>query len=722
MKKYIQKNKLQTLISFLVISLFALSAQAHFGSKGPFGGTVTCSTVSVDTVYFGTAEGGVFESTSPALISWRARPVGLKSGKVTAVAHTGTRLFAATADSGIFIFNGKFGTDSYWNKINSGLTNLHVTSLIAINASTLMAGTTTGIFITTNSGNSWTAINTGLHHLEITALEKAGTRIFSTSMDGGVYYTDNNGNVWNDFNDFNTDDVGGTTSMSYNAISNQLLLVNEAGLFVTENANTATTSNFSLVSVGLPVNYAISDLSNDGTNWYLSSNAGVYTSAVTAVNWSELNTGLPTMDVKAIVPFKNGLVCGTVNKGIFKSDLPFTSWIDMNVNFNNLKVNAMYTGGPQFILVATENGVSISRNLGSKFIPSNKGFDDSLFVTDFTMASTLMVASTKTNGIYISLDSGLNWSKSNAGLASLNIKKLYQSNSTLYAIDALNHIYKTSTPTLNWVIMQAGLPLNAIPTSLAFFGNNLLVATYGQGVFVKPLNGSTWSSYNLGLADWNVTAATALGNKIYVGTDGSGVFVSDTALASIHWSAAASTENAIPHTSLMNLNGLKIQAMATGAGYVWASYKGGLLATSTQGSSWIAGGNQFNLPSFTDVNKITFVDTRVFVSTENNGLYSNALSEIPTVPVTPTGILTSNNIDNTTLKIAPNPSTGSFRLNTEGIYGNVTEIIMYDYAGNIKGTFDGAQRQFDLNLESGMYVVLIKTDADGIYSQKIIIE
>ncbi|HSY62740.1 MAG TPA: T9SS type A sorting domain-containing protein, partial [Cytophaga sp.] len=235
----------------------------------------------------------------------------------------------------------------------------------------------------------------------------------------------------------------------------------------------------------------------------------------------------------------------------------------------------------------------------------------------------------------------------------------------------------------------------------------------------KSKTAAGWSSYNNGLSNWNVTSVTAAGNKIYIGTDGTGVFVSDSTLASIHWSVTASTQTAITYTTLMNLNGMKIQAMGTYAGYVWASYEGGLLATSDQGATWIAGGTQFNLPSFTDVTKITFVTTRVFVSTENNGLYSNALSEIPTVA---TGIFDAVAINNTALKVAPNPSNGSFTLNTENVSGNITEIVIYDYAGNVKDTFDGSQTQFSLNYKQGMYVVFLKTDTDAVYTQKIVVQ
>jgi Secretion system C-terminal sorting domain/SprB repeat len=103
------------------------------------------------------------------------------------------------------------------------------------------------------------------------------------------------------------------------------------------------------------------------------------------------------------------------------------------------------------------------------------------------------------------------------------------------------------------------------------------------------------------------------------------VFISDT--TSISWSHV--TTPSISHTTIMGLDGTKVQAMIAYGSFVLASYKGGLLATTDNGATWIAGGNQFNLPSYTNVNKIAFVDSRVFVTTDNNCIYSNALSELP---------------------------------------------------------------------------------------------
>ena len=143
----------QTIVVPAVV-LTATSAFAHFGSKGPYGGgTVTSYVIQKDTIYVGTANGGVYAATwtkgavvvnDSILSNWSAKPVGLKSGKIVSLAHTGKYAIAATADSGIFRFSGYVGSDRYWVKINNGLTDLNITSVIALDANTLIAGTSTG--------------------------------------------------------------------------------------------------------------------------------------------------------------------------------------------------------------------------------------------------------------------------------------------------------------------------------------------------------------------------------------------------------------------------------------------------------------------------------------------------------------------------------------------------------------------------------------------------
>lgn len=693
----------------------SVQAQAHFGSKGPFGGTVSCATTFDTTVYIGTLTGGVYSSTSSKLVGWKPMPVGLKSGRITALAHTGTNLYAATADSGIFIFNGYVGTDRYWNKINTGLTDLNITCLLAINATTVMAGTTNGLFLTTTNGDSWVSINSGLTNVSVRGITNAGARIFIATGDG-VYASDNNGISWFDFNDIHAAQKVSAGTLFYNAATDALMVVNGDGLYLISGAGSITTPTYIQAEASLPDNSSIRSISATDADWYLSTDMGVFTSSVSSIDWTSMNTGLTTLDVRVVLPFKSNLICGTYKAGIFKSANVFIGWSVINTNFNNLATYSMIADGVGLIAAATENGVYVSTDIAANYRLSNKGLIDSLHVNDLVFAKPFLLAATEYMGVYISADTGKNWTSASDGLSHLCVKKLFHAGGKFYVFDADGDIYNTDLSS-NWALVQTGLPDAVKPSSIVSYGKNILLGTYGSGVYTRSVTGTSWVSCNAGLSNMHVTSVTTLGDKIYAGTDGSGVFISDSSKNAVHW--YSTTPTVISFTTLLKLRGMNIQAMGVYAGYVWASYKGGLLASSDEGNTWIAGGTQFNLPSYSSNNKISFVTTRMFVITENNGLYSNALSEIPTVT---TGIFSPASAGITALSLVPNPNKGSFRLNLSLAQSPVSEISMYDYAGNMKGRFTTAQEMYTVNYTQGMYIVVVKTEDGAVYTQKMIIE
>lgn len=601
---------------------------AHFGSKGPFGGSVSCGMTYDTLVYIGTSNGGVFFSTKQALTGWSSKPVGLKSGKITALAHTGSYIFSATADSGIFRYTGFVGSDRYWQKVNTGLTNLKIRSLVAIDSITLLAGTEGGgVFKTINKGAAWTSVNTGLSGTSIiTGLVKAGTRIIATSQTGGVFKSDNNGATWSSFNDVNTLNVAGTNALSYNSVTDELLVLNNTGLFRIASASTTSTLTYVASQTGLTAGTAVRSISNNGSNWYLATDNGVFTTVAAVINWTSANTNLTTMDVNVVVPVAfstSRLIAGTNKEGIFKSPASSISWTANNTSFNNLETYSMATSGAQVIIAATEKGVYRSTDLAASYQRANDGLIDSLNVTGLEFLGTNLFASTKNNGVFISADTGKTWAAFNSGLAESNIKKIISTGNVLYIISSTNKIYQSNG--FNWVQMQSGLPGGVVPTSIVASGNNVLLGTLGNGAYTRATNTTTWVAANTGLTNLNVTSVTANNGKLFAGTNGGGVFISDA--STVSWTHVITPS--ISHTTLIGLDGTKVQAMISYGGFVLASHKGGLLATLDNGATWIAGGNQFNLPSYTNVNKIAFVNTRVFVTSENNGLYSNALSEFP---------------------------------------------------------------------------------------------
>jgi hypothetical protein len=80
------------------------------------------------------------------------------------------------------------------------------------------------------------------------------------------------------------------------------------------------------------------------------------------------------------------------------------------------------------------------------------------------------------------------------------------------------------------------------------------------------------------------------------------------------------------------------------------------------------------LPSFTNVNKTIFVTTRVFVTTENNALYSNALSELSVI----SGVNDINNELKTALLISPNPNNGNSNIQVKDNQIEVKKVLIYD--------------------------------------------
>jgi photosystem II stability/assembly factor-like uncharacterized protein len=711
------ENKLRKIkiISVLVLLLTGLlsTAYAHFGSKGPFGGTITCGITEDTTVYIGTAEGGVYESTRQSLIAWRARPVGLKSGKITALVHTSTYLIAGTADSGVYILNGIEGNDKYWNKINNGLTNLKIKSLVAIDASTILAGTEgSGVFKTTNAGASWVSVNSAtLSNDVITSFAKAGGRIFLASQEAGIFASDDGGATWSDFNDANTLNIIGTNTISYNATTDELMVLNSNGLFIGGTAATTMTPSFSSTETGLPSS-PLNFISNNGSDWYITTNAGVYTTGTSAISWTAINSGLmgDALHVTTIVPFQTRLVIGTAGEGIFKSDATSVSWVANNANFNNLRTYAMICKDASLVIAATEKGVFVSKDIAANYKRSNTGLIDSLHVTDLVFLGTNLYGSTENNGIFLSPDTGKTWSSYNSGLTNLNIQKLAVSEAYLYAVCSNGTVYQYSAST--WNDIQNGLPSGVLPTSFTFYNDYMLLGTFGDGVFIRTEAPGIWSAFNSGLTNLDVTSVTTNGNKLFAGTDGAGVFVSD--IASVQWTQASPLS--INHTTLIGLDGTKVQAMAYYQGYVYASYKGGLLASSDNGGSWIQAGNQFNLPSYTDVKKISFVTTRVFVSTEFNSLYSQSFDELPIL----TSTIDAYNITNG-LQANPNPNNGQFNLSFEKAPGEISEVIIFNSQGIVMGQFEKDSKIFSVTYPNGLYYIQVNT-SEGSLTKKIIIE
>ena len=120
-------------------------------------------------------------------------------GRISAMAFDNNHLVAGTEGGGVFLSTDN-GTS--WRGVNSGLTDLDITSLALIGTNILAGTKSSGVFRSTDNGASWVPANSGLPfdstdslYPAITCFAVNSTNLFAGTS-GGVFRSTDNGTGW----------------------------------------------------------------------------------------------------------------------------------------------------------------------------------------------------------------------------------------------------------------------------------------------------------------------------------------------------------------------------------------------------------------------------------------------------------------------------------------------------------------------------------------------
>jgi|GEM_PF-1042387 len=184
-----------------------------------------------------------------------------------------------------------------WTVMNTGLTNLYITSFDKDSVGNYFAGTYgSGVFKSGNNGLSWTQVINGLTNLKVKTIAiKKGGPIFVGTLGGGIYRSNNGGNSWQQINN-------GIWFWDIN-----ILMVNNDGVIIA------------------------------GTN-----GDGVYRSDDNGDNWRRSNGGITSNNITSFWVNDIGeLYCGTLGGGVNYSVSSGVSWSEFKHNSKIVNVSCV---------------------------------------------------------------------------------------------------------------------------------------------------------------------------------------------------------------------------------------------------------------------------------------------------------------------------------------------------------------------------------------------
>ena len=497
---------------------------------------------------------------------------------------SGSSLYAGTS-SGVF---GSTNNGTSWNA--GGLISLTVRSLATSGAS-LFAGTSgSGVYVSSDNGATWSA--SGLGFATVNALAVMGTNLFAGTSGYAVYISRDGGANWSGVSATLPD----TTITALAVIGTSLFAGSNTGYIYRTTDNGATWTDIS--SALTSVNYIYS-LYVNGSTLYTGTNDGVYRTTDSGTNW--IPSGLGSTTISSIASSGTSVFAGT-SAGVYLSTGGSTTWTPVDIGLTNTHISSLAAIGTSIFAGTNSSGVYLSSNNGSSWSPARVGLTGTYV---WGMAASPAPGGTgpkalfagTNDGVSASTDDGSNWINISAGLPSTTIYTLAISDTTLFAGTNGNGAYYITLNGFSWSPMTNGLPATSYVrafttgTGSGPTGVNLFAGTDGNGAFLSTNGGASWSAVNSGLpvnasvyALATTPAAAGTTPNLFAGIFGTGVFRSTNNGGS--WTVASI---GLPAGANVYALAVSPPTGGTGSSNLYAGTFGtGVFLSTNDGASWTA--------------------------------------------------------------------------------------------------------------------------------------
>ncbi len=269
-------------------------------------------------------------------------------------------------------------------------------------------------------------------------------------------------------------------------------------------------SNWTAINAGLPT-IDIRCLAVNPTNNYLfvgTSGAGIFRSTDNGNNWKSVNIGITNLTIQTLyIDARGYILAGTPGGGVYSSKDYGENWTPINLGSvrveytgeNNTNVNTINTALPNtvirslvsYYITSTNNSTEIPDNSDTTEIPDNSDTTEIPDNSDTTETINYIFAGTD-DGIYLSSDQGKNWTAK--GLIGKVVMSLliYQTENNYYIFAGTDdRIYRSSDNGDNWEPQKLNYQVNSL---INFTIQNVIYIIAGteNGIFSSINHGKKW--------------------------------------------------------------------------------------------------------------------------------------------------------------------------------------------------------------------------------------
>ena len=532
---------------------------------------------------------------------------------------------------------------------------------------TVYAGTSRGVFRSSDGGAHWVARNGGLPDpLYLTALAAASPGVLYAAAYGGTYKSTDGGGTWTR--------LGLVMSFPFPTAPNALGVDPSrpdtvyagfcgGGIWKTVDGGmtwiqtSAPASNTRVIAVDPSRPETVYAADQGGCNVFPSGkhveraffygDGGVWKSVDGGEHWVAKNHGLANTRILSLAlnPSNPSVLFAAVDGSVARSDDGGETWVDSGNGLTAASVAAFAFGAPggNLLYAATSDGLYTSVDGGVSWTCGNRGLGGRSIQALLPAVSGVLLAGTMGGGIYRTSDEGGSWESANGDFSGALVATVAVERAApkvVYAGTLGGGIFRSEDGGGSWLFASHGLTDSSI-SSLAVhprLGGTLYAAT-GRGIFKSTDGARNWAALPVDAPTRLIRIDSTSARRLYAVTERDLQRSTDGGLT---WTAE---ETGLPEPRVIYpLTALEIDPRSPSTLYAGIQNTNDVYRSLDFGATWSPLGAEFGFPVFSiaidpqDSGTLYVGTDRIFVSRDAGRTWSalaGPLARITSLTVSP---------------------------------------------------------------------------------------